>query len=73
MRLTRDSLGYIISRDYLEGYLASIHIAKGGYIKHICGTISKDFLGYKIRLFKGLFKINSSCKRSYIRHTYETI
>ncbi len=36
MRVTRDSLGYVISRDYLEGYLASIHSAKGGYIKHIC-------------------------------------
>ncbi len=48
MRLTRDSLGYIIPRDYLEGYLASIHSAKGEHIKPICGTISKDFLGYKI-------------------------
>lgn len=71
MRVTRDSLGYIIPRDYLEGYLASIHSAKGGYIKLICGTISKDFLGYKIP--KGLLRINSSCKRSYIKLTYETI
>ncbi len=39
MRLTRDSLGYVIPRDYLEGYPTSIHSAKGGYIKLICGTI----------------------------------
>jgi hypothetical protein len=48
VRLTRDSFGYIILRDYLEGCLASIHSAKGGYIKPICGTIFKDFLSYKI-------------------------
>jgi hypothetical protein len=39
VRLTRDSLGYVIPRDYLEGYPTSIHSAKGGYIKLICGTI----------------------------------
>jgi hypothetical protein len=38
----------MLARDYLESYLASIHSAKGGYIKPICGTIFKDFLGYKI-------------------------
>lgn len=48
MRLTRDSLSHIIPRDYLKSYLASIHSAKGEYIKPICGTISKDFLSYKI-------------------------